>query len=497
MGVKTGFWWVLAIWAVIAVAAGMAFLYSQTVFTADTSRSERLDHLATEGTRLVQLTYEVLLYGEARAVQQWQRQFDNAGAAIAEVDVGSDPALRTAVDALTRRFADLRPLEQRLVELRAAEPQSPLVSILASQLFQTSAALQTSLREIKAHADAGLRAAYAQSKQRQIAILGLSAALMAVLGMTALALFRTIIVKPLDALGRTIAALRDGPGARVDVRADDEIGVVCRTFNELLDEQEDARRRLERQAAMLQRTNADLESYTWIASHDMREPLRQVSNYVGLIERRLGAGADEDMRGYMRTVINGVKRMDALIRDVQEYAGIGYGGERFDAVRLGTVLAQSLATLKDAVDASGATVVIPAALPVVKGAAEDFVRLFANLIENAIKFRHPERAPEIVVTAGAAGPDWWRIAIADNGIGIDSEYHDRIFGIFQRLQSGWERPGTGIGLSLCKKIVERYGGTISVASVPGEGSVFSFTLPAAVSDKGTQDECPAGMPVST
>ena len=230
--------------------------------------------------------------------------------------------------------------------------------------------------------------------------------------------------------------------------------------------------------ADLARSNSDLEQFAYVASHDLREPLRMVSSFLGLLERRSGAILDDESKEYIGFAREGAQRMDALILDLLQYSRVGRTPPPDTAVPLDQPLAAALANLALTIEESGATLDLPETLPALFIDAGDLTRLFQNLVGNAIKYRHPERPPHITISA-VPGEGEWEFGVADNGIGIEPQYFDRAFQIFQRLHARSESSGTGIGLAVCKRVVQRYRGRIWVESVPGEGSCFRFTLPDA------------------
>ena len=240
----------------------------------------------------------------------------------------------------------------------------------------------------------------------------------------------------------------------------------------------EAKRILVAQATELARSNADLEQFAYVASHDLREPLRQVSSFVSLLERRCAASLDEDGRQFIRYAREGAKRMDQLIIDLLEFARIGHHALPMEAVSIAAAVDEAMANLSHAISESDAVVRRDDALPTITGDRSELVRLFQNLIGNALKYRDPARPPVVAISVRRDGPDWI-ITVADNGIGIDRLYHDKIFGVFQRLHTRDKFEGTGIGLAICKKIVERLGGRIWVDSAPGPGSAFHIALPVA------------------
>ncbi|ARJ68220.1 histidine kinase [Magnetospirillum sp. ME-1] len=238
-----------------------------------------------------------------------------------------------------------------------------------------------------------------------------------------------------------------------------------------------AERAMTQQATELARSNADLEQFAYIASHDLREPLRQVASFVSLLERRYGATLDADARDYITYAREGAKRMDRLMIDLLEFSRIGHRALPVEAVNLGDAIDEAIANLRTTIVETGAQVERAPGMPVLDLVRDDMVRLFQNLIGNALKYRHPERTPIVRVTAGKT-EGGWVISVADNGMGIDPQFSERIFGIFQRLHTRDKFEGTGIGLAIVKKIVERAGGRVWVESAAGEGSTFKVFLPA-------------------
>lgn len=232
---------------------------------------------------------------------------------------------------------------------------------------------------------------------------------------------------------------------------------------------------LARKTTDLQRSNAELEAFAYVASHDLRQPLRMVSSFLTLLERRLEGTLDDEASEYLNFARDGAHRMDRLIIDLLEYSRVGRVNKGMTEVPLSDAMDDAMANLRLAISDNGATVTIPDDLPTVWGNSDELTRLLQNLIGNALKYRG-EAAPVIKITCGqdASG---WRFAVQDNGIGIAPEFHQKIFGLFQRLHSGDKYEGTGIGLAVCRKIIERHGGKLWVESDGGNGSTFLFTLP--------------------
>ena len=233
-------------------------------------------------------------------------------------------------------------------------------------------------------------------------------------------------------------------------------------------------REVERREADLARSNAELEQFAYVASHDLQEPLRKVASFCQMLERRYKGQLDERADTYISFAVDGATRMQDLINDLLAFSRVGRTTERFEQVDLDDVLAVALRNLSSAIEDSGAEVQ-HSPLPTVVGDRTLLVALFQNLIGNGIKFRGVD-APRIEV-ASTERDDEVEVTVSDNGIGIPEEYRDRIFVIFQRLHGREEYPGTGIGLSLCRKIVEFHGGRIEVADGDGGiGTTIRFTL---------------------
>jgi PAS domain S-box-containing protein len=254
--------------------------------------------------------------------------------------------------------------------------------------------------------------------------------------------------------------------------------------------------RVAERTAELKRSNEELEQFAYVASHDLQEPLRMVASYVQLLGQRYKGQLDEKADRYIAHASDGAIRMSQLVNDLLSLSRVGTRATPLATVRLDRIVSQARDNLATAIYQSGAEIEI-GPLSTVSGDETQLVQLFQNLIDNAVKFHGPE-PPVIRIDAetrghGDAARDMTEsaedsdrvpsqmvtIRVTDNGIGIDPKYADRIFGLFKRLHSEKEYPGTGIGLAVCKKIVERHGGTIRVESEPGKGSTFIFTLPAA------------------
>lgn len=222
------------------------------------------------------------------------------------------------------------------------------------------------------------------------------------------------------------------------------------------------------------RAREDLEQLLYVVSHDLNEPLRTVTAYIQLIQKNIEKGTTKDLNEFMNFVLDGTQRMQSMIQDLVQLSRINKETVPLSEVDLSEVIKISVAQLNSKIKELDAKVIYDD-LPKLKGDTSQLIRLFTHLIDNALKFKAPSRKPEIKISVEKREPGYL-FSVTDNGIGIDKEFYERIFIIFQRLHSRGEYGGTGIGLALCKKIVERHGGEIRVESEAGKGSTFYFTI---------------------
>ena len=237
-----------------------------------------------------------------------------------------------------------------------------------------------------------------------------------------------------------------------------------------------AQEKLARQADELARSNAELQEFAYVASHDLQEPLRVISGFVQLLSDRYGGELDETADEFIGYVVDGTERMKILINDLLEYSRVGTRGRPLEPVESSSALENAMANLRVAISEANAKVTHDR-MPKVQGDINQLSQLFQNLISNGMKF-HGDKRPEIHISSVQVGESYV-MSVSDNGIGIDPQHNERIFGMFKRLHGRGEYPGTGIGLAICSKIVERHQGKIWVESELGNGATFSFTLPVA------------------
>jgi signal transduction histidine kinase len=251
-------------------------------------------------------------------------------------------------------------------------------------------------------------------------------------------------------------------------RGNDELGALCEGFNTMLAE-------IRRRDDELIRSNDELKQFAFVASHDLQEPLRSVTSFCNMLQAECRENLTPEAEGYLERIVNGVKRMKALVTDLLNYSRVSRSDEvEFEKVDLREVVAEALVNLQGSINDSDAEIYC-GELPCVAGDQGQLVQVIQNLIGNALVYRG-NLQPQITVEA-AQKYKQWEISVRDNGIGIAPEHYERIFEIFKRLHNRSKYPGTGIGLAVCRKVVERHKGKIWVESHPGEGSVFRFTLP--------------------
>jgi light-regulated signal transduction histidine kinase (bacteriophytochrome) len=246
---------------------------------------------------------------------------------------------------------------------------------------------------------------------------------------------------------------------------------------DLLRARDELERRVQERTVELQRSNHDLEQFAYVASHDLQEPLRAISGCVQIIERRYAPQLDAKAHELMKHTVEGVVRMKELIEGLLAYSRVTRTHHEVAPVAAASAVEAAMRHLQSGVRETAAEIVCRD-LPWVMANQAQLTQLFQNLIGNALKYRSEER-PRIEIAAQEDGGAMWQFSIRDNGIGIEPQYFERVFSIFQRLHTRDEYPGSGIGLAICKKIVERAGGTMWIESQLGQGSTFHFTLPHA------------------
>jgi len=280
--------------------------------------------------------------------------------------------------------------------------------------------------------------------------------------------FNKLILQRVNRLGDGVSAISKGNhDFNLEVVGNDEIGTLEQGFLGMRDS-------VKEKITELEHKNEELQQFAYVASHDLQEPLRMVSSYVQLLARRYKGKLDEDADDFIDFAVDGANRMHVLINDLLTYSRIGTKGTPFKLISTDDIMKEVLKNLSVTIDENKAEITYHS-LPSIVADKNQFIQLFQNLLANAIKFKGKD-VTKITIKAEETD-EGWNFSIKDNGIGMDSEFTDRIFVIFQRLHNRSEYPGTGIGLAVCKKIVERHGGRIWVESKQGVGSTFHFIIP--------------------
>jgi signal transduction histidine kinase len=309
------------------------------------------------------------------------------------------------------------------------------------------------------------------------------------LGVVLALLVRAAVTRPLGALAAACRRITEGNfGERIVPRGPRDIRAIAADVEDMrqrivdeLDASKSAKAALDDQAEELRRSNAELEQFAYVASHDLQEPLRKVASFCQLLEKRYGDQLDERGTEYIAFAVDGAKRMQRLINDLLTFSRVGRLGATHTEVDLNDALDTALGNVSTAIEEVGAVVERPTQpLPVIDGDPTLLAMLWQNLIGNAVKFRKKGVSPRIVIECQPrtdSDDAEWLFSVSDNGIGIGEDFVEKVFVIFQRLHGRDEYNGTGIGLALCKKIVEHHGGSIRVDTSYTQGTRFLFTLP--------------------
>lgn len=409
---------------------------------------------------------------------------------------------------------DLRLVESRMAGWRAAVAEPVIAKVeardLPGALALVNAAARDRFDDVRAAVTVmaadirklrNVEVSQLQTSNRQI-VWELIAAVWIVIitGLLLALLIRRLVSNPVARLARDVRAVAAGDyGHVVDQSGPPEVAGLGRDVEEMrrriVDDLQavrvanasvaDINIRLERQAVDLLRSNQDLEQFAYVASHDLQEPLRKVASFCQLLQRRYAGRLDERADQYISFAVDGAHRMQRLINDLLGFSRIGRSTTGFTEVDLNAVAAASAAANEDALRRAGGDLVW-SDLPTVDGEEPLLLALFANLVSNSIKFRRPDVAIRVEISARRVDAEW-EIVVRDNGIGIEAEYADKVFVIFQRLHARDAYPGTGIGLAVAKRIVDHHGGRIWIDTAVTDGAAVCLTLPVRSSDRESAD----------
>jgi signal transduction histidine kinase len=419
-------------------------------------------------------TRERFLQPATAALETYPRDLDRLDRLVAD-----DPGQKQRVDQIAGQIEDYVGLWARpLIELGRTERAKARSVVVTNGGRERLDRINRAFAGLFERERAVIRSREDRAEQRSSRAItfGLGGlALVLVLTIAITVYLRRAVVRPVVTVARATGRLASGDlGARVPVHRNDELGDLARGFNTMADSLEHNRAELERSNAELTRSNAELDQFASVTSHDLQAPLTTISMYAELIERRHAA----DLNGGM-ALVDGIRTATqearTLIRDLLEYSRAGRRPLALEDVPAGELVGRALEALAGPVAEAHAHVTVDG-LPVVTADPASLTRVFQNLVGNAVKFT-ADRPPEVSIGAERDGP-MWRFWVRDNGIGMTPDDAERIFVPFKRLHGEEAYPGTGIGLAICERIVHQHGGRIWVTSRPGEGSEFSFTLPA-------------------
>ena len=430
---------------------------------------------------------EYLAHGDKRPLRQWHKRNEFLGKIINDAKgfKSFDRALLKdleikyqAVNFLHPQIINLGSLGSRPQDLKALkETLAGMMAVRLEELVNAAEHLHTASQSLTL-------------KRQQLAQTLILATAILMIGLIALNLYqiRKTIVYPLQELSRGAEIIGAGNFDHiVETKYDDEVGQLSKAFNKMSERlrtsydslQSEIRERKRAEEDLL-RSNKDLEQFAYIASHDLQEPLRNVASCMQMLEKKYKSKLDAKADQILWHAVESVTRMKALIMDLLAYSRLSTRGNPFQPTNCEQVLGQTLANLRPTIEETGALITYDP-LPIVTGDFTQLLQVFQNLIGNSMKFRD-QTPPEVHVSA-ARGADEWIFSVKDNGIGIEPQHLDRIFVIFQRLHKRTEYDGTGMGLAIVQKTVERHRGRIWVESEPGKGTTFSFTIPARESNR--------------
>ncbi|GII20986.1 sensor histidine kinase [Planosporangium mesophilum] len=502
---------VTALCAVVVLLLGA--LATGATATAETSRShvtellDRIGPLRTDSERLLTALVDqetgvrgFALSGTERLLAPYPAGIAEQRRLIAEMrGLTRDRTVLTQLDAVDAQAEAWRAeVAEPAISAARAGDSTAAQSILSEpararfdQIRASATALQDRIIAVRAAAADRIQA----GQKRVMTLLLLAAIVVLVAGLALAVLLRQLVTRPVVTLAGEVRRVARGEYDReIKGAGPPELARLARDINAMRQQivadlgtvrrahvqVEQANQLLEQQAAELTRSNRDLEQFAYVASHDLQEPLRKVASFCQLLQRRYAGQLDERADQYIAFAVDGAQRMQRLINDLLAFSRIGRITSGFTEVDLDRVVSEAAAQLNwrsEQVDAS----VTWSGLPTVRGEEPLLSALFTNLISNSLKFRHPDRSPHVRIEAERVG-DEWQISCADNGIGIEPEYADKIFVIFQRLHPKNEYPGTGIGLAIVKKIIEYHGGRVWLDAEAEEGTVIRFALPATADE---------------
>ncbi|MFC3742845.1 sensor histidine kinase [Paractinoplanes deccanensis] len=481
--------WFASVLIAMVVLIAVATVVGAEMLSRTTEVSNRLnDRIAPARTAVAELTAAVV--GQETGVRGYvlsgEQQFLDPYAQGRGDETRLVAQLRGLLEGHSDALADLDAVERRMASWRETAAE-PLVRARRSDSYNVALVTQSKeafddVREPLAGLDSKLAALRAEGRAdlndsrrlRNTAFAGLVVALLVLIASIAV-LLRVVVLRPLNELSAEVRRVAGGDfDHRVAPRGPADLAVLAADVEAMRGKLADSLAASRQQAAELHRSNADLEQFAYVASHDLQEPLRKVASFCQMLQRRYAGQLDDRAQQYIGFAVDGATRMQQLINDLLAFSRIGRMYDDREPVDLDEVVGRVEDTLALAIEETGAEIVRPK-LPTVPGDATLMTQLWQNLLGNAIKFRRPDVPPRVTVTV-TEDAEKYTFAVADNGIGIDAEFADKIFVIFQRLHPRDVYSGTGIGLAICKKIVEHHGGQIRLDTSYTDGARIEFSL---------------------
>lgn len=483
----------------IALIIGVTLFFTSQKVTESINKTRIANQIVKAVFELNMVTNDYLMHHEERAREQWLSRHQTLKILLSEGNYHNRRE-KTIIEKLNDNHEKLKTTFKKLVEtdkknINGSVSKDPIDSPnprerrLATQMLIRSQMIVTDAIRL---ADMSHDRVIEIQNKASLFIMFFIIAMIMLMGINYLVFNRSIIA-PIAWLAKETEIIGAGNlDHEANILSDDEIGDLSKAFNTMtqrlkattvsrnqllaeIDERNKVENALMIITAQLKHSNDELQQFAYIASHDLQEPLRMVSSYCKLLEKRYKDKLDESGREFISYAVDGANRMHLLIEGLLSYSRVGSRKEEFKETDCELVLKYTKDNLQNSIRETEAEITHDP-LPVVKGDETQLIQLFQNLIFNAIKYRKEGVVPKIHVSCRQENGEFI-FSFADNGIGIDPQFSDRIFIIFQRLHTREEYPGTGIGLAVSKKIIERHGGNIWVESEPEKGSTFYFTIP--------------------
>jgi len=509
MNIKTQLWIGTGIAALAAVLVGGVLYATFGRVRVRIDQFRQMDQIVKSIFELKVITADDLRAGHARTRDQWRAKSDSLVRDLRALGVESDEQQRITLR-MMNGLVSLRETVTILHALPEPEAGADDSGMVAATQRRLTAKIDHSLLSIMADAYRLREIIYTDLivwQQISTTILTLSVLIMMTLLVGMAGMVDRAVIRPLRQINQSMTIIGKGDlSHRTGMNAMNEVGRLSRSFDTMLDrlnavmasrdalnrevqQRELAEAQLNETLTVLEHSNQELEEFAYVASHDLQEPLRKVSAFSSLLLQECAEAVSADGREYLDHIQGAVKRMQALINDLLQLSRITTRAKAFASVDLNAVLREALEDLESRLRDSRGTVTVEP-LPTLDADATQLRQLFQNLIANALKFQKPGESPVVRVWAQEVAPDTNRVVIGveDQGIGFEPRFAERIFGLFQRLHGRQQYEGTGIGLAVCRRIVERHGGAIVAEGRPGDGATFRVELPLRQTNPKEGDE---------